>query len=178
MFGGKSKLLIKLIGWTVDSHACMIIIKPEIDTRDGANVVSRDSRIMYSAETWNEDYKTKFLSTLELKPIRSVFIDESHFLSLDDVIFINEACKKYEVDLYFSGLETDFKEQYFESSLWLKENTHFYVFKHGKCNCCNKNIAVYNILLDSDGNRVTDGDSIHVGDSEYIVLCEKCIRRL
>jgi thymidine kinase len=108
---------------------------------------------------------------------KNLFFDEIHFLSKNDLQFIVDTCKKYDVNFYGAGLETTFKLTPFESTEWFKDNCDSYVFFNGDCNGCGENNAVYNILF-KKGKRVVDGEEIQPGDKEYRVYCQKCLESL
>ncbi|HLO11588.1 MAG TPA: hypothetical protein VK190_04965 [Pseudoneobacillus sp.] len=183
MFGAKSKILIECIESVESSGEQFLVIKPVKDTRDGLLVKSRDSDKTVEADAWDENNKlmrVQFLNALTEMILNadgegtSVFIDEGHFLSLEDMQFIVNNCKEFDVNLYVSGLETSFKIEWFPSTKWLKGVCDTYIFLHGRCSKCGKDNAVYNILYEN-GKRVIDGESIHPGDTEYNVLCENCL---
>lgn len=186
MFGGKSKNMIEIIRQVENTDECSYLVyKPSVDTRDGLFIKSRDLTTTIPARLWDCNYKfmkVKFLAAALNLDIfgrghaRYIFIDESHFISEEDIKFIVETCKHLEIDLYVGGLETNFKREYFPSSKYLKEVADGYIFLYGKCHECGEFDAVHNILYENN-KRVTNGESIHVGNSEYKVFCNKCLTK-
>jgi thymidine kinase len=178
MFGKKSKKLIDIINVAINEKCKYIVLKPKSDTRDGACVRSRDYDEAIPA-TWFD--KNTFLNQIKqfgltIRP-KIVFIDEVHFLSLDDIKYIHNICKAKGLTLVTSGLETDFRQDLFESTKYLKDYVTYYTFNHGKCNGCGEENAIYNVLY-RDGKITKDGDSIQPGDKEYKVYCEECFSKL
>lgn len=186
MFGQKSKMLIDLIMTSKkDNMTKYLVFKPTKDTRDGLYVQSRVYDTVIPALAWDQNYedmKTIFNYTIAGLALTNpdedkiIYFDETHFLSLDDIKFIVKTCEKYNVDLCLSGLETNFKLEYFESSKWLKEYVSSYVFFNGKCNGCGSHNAIYNLLFNNN-QRVTEGSEIQPGDEEYKVFCSSCIEK-
>lgn len=188
MFAKKSKMLMDLIEIThKDNMTKYLVFKPTKDTRDGLYVQSRVYDKVIPALAWDQKYEempTIFsyviagLSLTNPDEDKYVFFDEVHFLSKHDVEFIVYTCKKYNVNLIMAGLETTFKQEYFESVKWLKEIADSYVFFHGNCNGCGQENAVYNVLYDDNGNIIKEGDNIRPGNEEYKVYCENCMKTL
>lgn len=178
MFGRKSAVLIDAIEQVEELEENYIACKPIIDTRDGLFIRSRDYGRTVEALPWNHNSWLNrqyfYLNLINLKKVNNVFFDEAHFLSLEDMIYVVNTCKNRGINLFMSGLETDFRREYFPATKWLKDNSDVYMFFHGICNGCEKRNALYNVLYNSQGERVTTGDSIQVGSSEYKVLCEDC----
>lgn len=183
MFGKKSKKLIDFINFSKEKKSRYIVYKPTNDTRDGLFVKSRDYEQTIPALPWdvNDESHEKYdnfiknIRTLS-NPFRPklLFFDEIHFLPVEDIIFIINICKNHKVALIVSGLETDFRQDMFPSAEYLKKVATNYYFLNGTCKQCGSDDAIYNILYDNNGNRVTEGDSIQPGDEEYGVLCKKC----
>lgn len=186
MFAKKSKKLMDLIEVCHDSSISKyLVFKPTKDTRDGLYVRSRVYDRVVPAMAWDQnysdmkmifDYTIAGLALTNPDEVKFIFFDEVHFLSKDDVKFIVGTCKKYNVHVVFAGLETSFKNEYFESSQWLRK--HFTTdFSYGKCNGCQQENAVHNVLFE-DGKRVTEGNPLRPGDQEYKVYCRKCLSTL
>lgn len=189
MLGGKSEALIhaitaaKLLGMKVLAY------KSTKDTRDGLLIKSRALKDVIPALAWNEEDSNRFdifnITTDYMnsgmgfiKP-KAVFFDEAHFLSVNDMKFIVNACKRKNIPLYMSGLLTDFKQDEFPSTKWLKENCTDFLFFNGRCHCCNKEEAVHNVRLDRDGKLIKEGEVFVAGDTElYNVLCPDCFEEM
>lgn len=185
MFGGKSRTLIDLIKQTHENGDTYIVLKPTTDTRDGLVVKSRDLGLTISASPWvpnDIDSRQSLFKTLEAMAKyenlgKNIFIDEGHFIPEDDMKFIVNTCKMFNINLYVSGLELSFTLEYFPSIKYLKGICNSYLFLSGRCSGCNEQNALYNILFE-DGKMVKNGSQIRPGDSEYKVFCNSCFEKL
>lgn len=185
MFGGKSKKIIDVINLSIKKRVKFLVYKPTNDTRDGLFIKSRDYEQEVAAIGWDTNNINKYDEFVtNIKSLRSiigrpkaVFIDEVHFLSLEDITFIRETCRKHKVMLIASGLETDFKQNKFPAAEYLETYATHHVFYHGDCKECGRDNAVYNILYDENGNVVTEGETIQPGNEEYNVVCEECFNK-
>jgi thymidine kinase len=187
MFASKSKMLMDFIEVAhKDNMMKYLVFKPTRDTRDGLYIQSRVYQRVVPALAWDQNYEDMqaiFSYTVagfaltNPDEFKFIFIDEVHFMSQYDVEFIAYTCKKYGVSVVFAGLETSFKQEYFESTKWLKDNFTT-IFLNGNCNGCGEKNAVYNVLYDQDGNVVKEGQDIQPGNEEYKVFCEKCMKEL
>jgi thymidine kinase len=179
MFGQKSKKLIDVIKIAKEQKGKYLVLKPANDTRDGLFVKSRDYDEKVPAVAWDKDNFIKQVKTFgyTIRP-KIVFIDEVHFLSLEDIKYIHKICSIKDIILIASGLETDFRQKEFPAATFLKMVNTRYSFNHGICNSCEKNNAEYNVLFDEIGLIVKDGDSIQPGSDQYGVYCKNCFENL
>lgn len=188
MFGGKSKVLMDCIESShKDNMTKYLVFKPTMDIRDGLFIKSRayNDRII-SAFAWNQNdtemtsifnYMVAGFALTNPDDSKNIFFDEVHFLPQQDVESIVEVCKKYDVNVYFSGLETDFRLDTFDVAKWLKNNCDSYVFFHGSCAHCREDKAVYNIILNSDGKPIYTGDQLQP-QARFHVFCKSCYGKL
>lgn len=185
MFGQKSKKLIDIIKIAQEQNTKYLVLKPSNDTRDGLFVRSRDYDESIPAIAWDSSninqYK-KFVEAVKqfgytIKP-KIIFIDEVHFLSLEDIKRIYKICSVRNIILIASGLETDFRRKQFPAATFLKMVATQYNFNHGNCDSCEKDNAVYNVLFDNQGFIVKEGESIQPGSEQYRVYCENCFENL
>lgn len=187
MFGRKSKFLMDMIEIShKDNNTKYLVFKPTKDTRDGLYIQSRVYDRVVPALAWDQNYEdmqTIFNYTISGFALTNpdeykfVYFDEAHFISLYDMKFIVDTCQKYGINLIIAGLETSFKQDYFESVKWLKDNYN-HLFYNGRCNGCDEDNAIFNVLYDQDGNIVKDGETIQPGDQEYKVYCQSCFDTL
>lgn len=182
MRSGKSKVLIDLINMAKQLDYGYLIYKPDKDTRDGYFVKSRYYNEVIEAKPYitnNTLNRINFYNDLIdlkkdniLNPV-AVFFDEVHFLNINEVKFIVDSCKSVGITLIMSGLETSFTGEFFESSLWLKENASDYEFIFGECDFCGNKNAIFNLRV-IDGVLVEDGPEFMPGDDIYKVSCYNC----
>ena len=157
-------------------YLCM---KPIIDNREKENVIR--SRIGIEREcTWIYpemniyDYVTELYdSSLVVKDW--ILIDESQFLTGDQIDQLARIVDDYGVNVVCYGLRTDFQSHLFEGSRRLMELADTIEEIKSTCSCGRKTII--NARIDSQGNIVTDGDQVEIGgDDKYVALCRRCWR--
>lgn len=183
MFGGKSKYLIDLISEShIDENTKYLVFKPTKDIRDGLFVKSRAYNKKIKAFAWDQNdsnmqkvfkYIVAGFSLTNPDNKKNLFIDEVQFLSLENVSFIYECCKQFDINVFFCGLETDFRLKTFEVADWLKHVCNKYVFLNGICCRCGKEKAVYNLILDKDGIPKIDGPQLQP-EAKFDVMCKDC----
>lgn len=178
MKSGKSLELIKRI-LEHDHDLRYLIIKPGIDSRDGAKVVSRGCEETFDAVMVDEN-NTQIINLLfsNIETYYKVFIDESQFFSEKFMRMLLDYCYTHDVDVVASGLSFDFKGNFFPSSDYLLDTADKYTPLDGVCDMCNS-LGNIDILLDTHiRKKIIDGDSILVDGSSdrfrYLTVCPSC----
>lgn len=156
-----------------------ILIKPEIDSRSGHNMIKSRIGIKEKADYVISDDHGKEKATDVFKTAISndqpILLDECQFF---DESFIKTLCglahsynnDSEDISIMAYGLLTDYMGKLFTGSkVWL-ENVDSVREVKTLCAYCNHK-AVYNALF-NDGKLVIDGDSdIVIGDDAYKSLC-------
>ena len=154
----------------------VLLIKSSIDNRYKSNEYVM-SRLGISAKCdflihENESIRDKF-NDIDLSFIDFILVDEVQFLNKNQIDELASIVDDYDnITIICYGLRTDFKTNLFEGSKRLIEVCDKIVEMKSTCKCGKK--SIYNMRIDKDGNIVTEGNSIKVGDSEYIPVCRKC----
>ena len=152
------------------------LIKPEIDTREGKNIVK--SRIGLQApvdviapeENIFERYQRE-----EDKIVDVVIVDECQFLSEEQVDQLQEIVSQYDIPVLCFGLKTDFRTKLFPGSKRLFEVAESIQEIKTICSCGRK--ATVNARLDGNGKVIKEGEQIVIGGNEsYMAMCYKCWR--
>lgn len=153
-----------------------ILMKPEIDTRDGKNIIKSriglkaDSIVMpkyMSVQNIIHDYKEKN----NISEIHAIIIDEAQFLTKIQVNQLCEIVDKWNIPIICYGLRTDFKGELFEGSQWLLAWADIIEEIITVCWCKKK--ATMN-LRTQNGKPIFHGAQILLGGNEsYIALCRK-----
>lgn len=175
MKGGKSEELIEMI---LNCEGTRLVIKPSVDTRDGAWVTSRALDDKIPALMIDERNRGAVKLVLDgAKYFHHIFVDEVQFFSRQFIRALVSECNSNGVDLVISGLAKDFKGNYFESSEWLIDHCDDFVFLVGFCDVCGVQ-AQRDILVVND-KKVLDGSSIVVEDDsvEYLTVCDSCDKK-
>ena len=147
------------------------LIKPSIDTRDGADVVK--SRIGLSEHAYIVDKITDIFSVFSADPsYHAVIADECQFFTSEQVDQLRAIVDKYNVPVLCFGLRTDFLSHLFEGSRRLFEIADSVSEIKTICSCGEK--AIVNARI-ADGRVVTEGGQILLGGNDsYIAMCHKC----
>jgi thymidine kinase len=177
MKSGKSKALLEEIrDFNSDCPSCTsIVIKPSIDTRDGAFIKSRATDLVYPALLIDEDDHEQVDEMLHQLYFHDVlFIDEVQFFSLELLQLIIDT----RIPIVASGLLFDYKGDFFPSSSLLMLESDLFKMLDGTCDDCDGKGDV-DILLDTlTGQDVKGGNSVLIegSDSRYQfkTLCMDC----
>lgn len=149
------------------------LIKPALDTRDGASVIR--SRIGLSAECYPVSRDTDLLALYrENRTDYDVIIaDECQFFTEAQVDALRTVVNDYGIPVLCFGLRTDFLCHLFEGSRRLFEVADSIAEIKTICSCGSK--ATVNARLDENMRVVTEGDQVMLGGNDcYIAMCHKC----
>ena len=158
------------------NYLCM---KPIIDNREKENVIrsrigiERRCSWIYPEMDLYRYLKEQFEHSLVVKDW--ILIDESQFLTADQVDQLARVVDDYGVNVVCYGLRTDFQSHLFEGSRRLLELADSIDEIKSTCSCGRKTII--NARIDAQGNIVTDGNQVEIGgDDKYVSLCRRCWR--
>lgn len=182
MGAGKSALLLTSAYNFQENGIPILVLKSEIDTRDGENVIHsralKDDRACVSISPeadifqiittlYNDD------KVLGNRPLKWILIDEAQFLTEKQVEECAAVADNLGVNIICYGLRTDFRTRLFPGSKRLFELADSLEELKSSCRCDSKTIC--NARIDKNGKIVTDGEQIEVGgDDRYVSLCRKC----
>ena len=174
MNSGKSIDLMRTAFNYEENGYKVLVIKPEIDTKDKDNISSRvglkrkvDFLILYSDNIFE-------LLKGKLDDVSCILVDEAQFLStkqVEDLFVITIAC---DVPVICYGLRTNFKMESFAGSKKLLEIADVLEEFITLCNCGKIARCVSRKVGD---NFVNDGEEVIIDGTEnitYIPLCGKC----
>ena len=149
------------------------LIKPALDTRDGASVIR--SRIGLEAECFPVSRDADLLSLYrENSTAYDVIIaDECQFFTEAQVDALRTIVNDYGIPVLCFGLRTDFLCRLFEGSRRLFEVADSIAEIKTICSCGSK--ATVNARLDGNMQVVTEGAQVMLGGNDcYIAMCHKC----
>lgn len=152
------------------------LIKPSVDTRDGARTVR--SRIGLSAEaevvTPADDLLSMFRESHTDADV--VIADEAQFFTAAQVDSMREIADEFDRPVLCFGLRTDFLTHLFPGSTRLFEIADSISEIKTVCACGSK--ATVNARIGDHGRIITEGDQVMVGGNDsYIAMCYKCWSR-
>lgn len=146
-----------------------LLVKPAIDTRDGANIVH--SRIGLERECILLDTLCTEMTEEEIKGYHAVVVDEAQFATPEQVDFLAHIVDDLEIPVICYGLRADFQNKLFSGSERLftladeiqEIKTICWCGAAAKCN------ARYN-----EYGIVREGEQVMLGANDrYIALCRK-----
>ena len=148
------------------------LIKPAMDTRDGAATVR--SRIGLSAEAEAIAPEADLWAEFEKKEDCHVIIaDECQFFTAAQIDQLRKIVDRREIPVLCFGLRTDFLTHLFEGSRRLFEVADSITEIKTICTCGKK--AIVNARIDENGKIVTEGGQILLGGNDsYVAMCHSC----
>lgn len=151
-----------------------IVYTAEIDDRFGAGKVS--SRIGLSSPATLFNTQTDLLEEIRtehaMKPVHCVLVDESQFLTREQVHALSEVVDQLDIPVLCYGLRTDFRGELFIGSQYLLAWSDKLVELKTICFCGRKASMV--LRLDQEGKPYAEGEQVVIGGNErYISVCRK-----
>lgn len=151
------------------------LIKPALDTRDGADIVR--SRIGLEATAYaitpELDVFEEFKAAGEF---HVVITDECQFFTAKQIDGLRRIVDELDIPVLCFGLRTDFLTHTFEGSHRLFEVADSISEIKTICECGNK--AIVNARIDEGGKVVTEGGQILLGGNDsYIAMCHACWKK-
>ena len=146
----------------------------KLDDRAGVGKIAsrigleRPANVFDTSTDMYEDIKQRHQQT----PIDCVFMDESQFLTKDQVRQLGHVADKLNIPVLAYGIRTDFRGELFEGSQYLlawADNLHEI---KTICHCGKKANRV--VRTDSKGTIIEDGEQVQIGGNDtYVSLCRK-----
>ena len=151
------------------------LIKPSIDTRDGAHIIR--SRIGLQCEA---DIITPEMSIAEAYHAlgkRDVIIaDEAQFFTPSQIDELRQLVDEEDLPVLCFGLRTDFLTHFFPGAQRLMELADSLTEIKTVCECGRK--ATVNARIDGNGRIVTQGGQVMLGGNDsYLAMCHQCWKR-
>ena len=148
------------------------LIKPSIDTRDGADIIR--SRIGLEAHANIILPEDNIVEKYRLAESYDVIIaDESQFFTPEQIDQLRELVDEENLPVLCFGLRTDFLTNFFPGARRLMELADSLTEIKTVCSCGRK--ATVNARIDAMGNVVTEGSQVFLGGNDsYIAMCHKC----
>lgn len=151
----------------------VLLLKPSIDNRDGANIVK--SRIGLKEEAVavgeNENIYEKYANNHS--DCNVIIVDECQFLTPEQVDQLADIVIEKNIPVLCFGLSTDFTTHLFPGSRRLFEIAESISEIKSICTCGAK--ATVNARIDDSGRIVTEGSQVCIGGNDrYIAMCRRC----
>lgn len=151
------------------------LIKPSIDTRDGADIVR--SRIGLEAHAQIITPEQDITEEYHKAGKHDVIIaDEAQFLTPAQIEQLRDLVDDEDLPVLCFGLRTDFQTRLFPGSRRLMEVADTIQEIKTICDCGAK--ATVNARIDGSGHIITQGAQVVLGGNDsYIAMCHKCYVR-
>lgn len=151
----------------------VLLLKPAIDDRDGANTVKSRIGLEKEAIPVREDENLYEKYVNEYSDCKVVIVDECQFLTPEQVDQLADIVIDKNIPVLCFGLSTDFTTHLFPGSKRLFEIAESISEIKSVCTCGSK--ATVNARLDDKGKIVTEGSLVCIGgNNRYVAMCRKC----
>ena len=148
------------------------LIKPSVDTRDGADVIrsriglERTAQIITPEQDIVEEYKRAGKCDV-------IISDEAQFFTPAQIDQLRTLVDEEDIPVLCFGLRTDFLTHFFPGAQRLMELADSITEIKTVCACGRK--ATVNARIDGRGHIVTEGSQILLGGNDsYVAMCHKC----
>lgn len=173
MNSGKSDTLIKTAHNYEERGLKVFVIKPSIDTKGDRMIVARGGHTR-EADLLATESTDLTAELTKQTAISCVLIDETQFLTPDQISQLHAIAKQQDISVICYGLRTDFRSQLFPGSARLFEIVDNVEKLPTMCFCGKQ--AEFNTRK-SNGKYIFHGDQVAIdGESatEYDSLCGEC----
>ena len=148
------------------------LIKPALDTRDGAATVRSRIGLSAEAETVSPDVDL-YVEFSKQKDCHVIITDECQFFTAAQIDQLRRIVDEMDIPVLCFGLRTDFLTHLFEGSRRLFEVADSITEIKTICTCGKK--AIVNARIDENGKIVTEGGQILLGGNDsYVAMCHSC----
>ena len=143
----------------------VLMLKPKLENRDGATIVRSRCGLEAQCRFVEE------LGEISLDGIECVIVDESHFLTAEQVKQLVDIVDERDIPVICYGLRSDFRGELFEGSRELLRWADTIEEIKTICWCGRK--ATFNTRV-QNGHIVREGEQIMMGgNSAYVSLCRR-----
>ena len=151
------------------------LIKPSVDTRDGADIIKsriglqRSARVITPEQNIAEEYA-------KLEKYDVIIADEAQFFTPDQIDQLRSLVDDENLPVLCFGLRTDYLTHFFPGARRLMELADSITEIKTVCQCGRK--ATVNARIDGSGRIVTEGDQVFLGGNDsYVAMCHKCWKK-
>ena len=151
------------------------LIKPSVDTRDGAGLIRSRIGLEHTAEviTPEQDLIAAYRAA---GPYDVIIADEAQFFTPEQIDQLRALVDEEDLPVLCFGLRTDFQTHFFPGARRLMELADSITEIKTVCACGSK--ATVNARIDSQGNVVTEGSQILLGGNDsYTAMCHRCWKK-
>ena len=151
------------------------LIKPSVDTRDGAGVIrsriglSCAAQVITPEQNVAEEYRKVGRHDV-------IIADEAQFFAPEQIDQLRDLVDEEDLPVLCFGLRTDFLTHFFPGARRLMELADSITEIKTICTCGRK--ATVNARIDGNGRVVTEGAQVMLGGNDsYVAMCHSCWKR-
>ena len=151
------------------------LIKPSVDTRDGAGLIRSRIGLEHTAEviTPEQDIKEAYHAAGKHDVI---IADEAQFFTPAQIDQLRDLVDEEDLPVLCFGLRTDFQTHFFPGARRLMELADSITEIKTVCACGSK--ATVNARIDGEGRIVTEGSQVMLGGNDsYVAMCHQCWKK-
>ena len=151
------------------------LIKPSIDTRDGADLIRSRIGLSCRAEVIapGQDIKAAYRAAGKHDVI---IADEAQFFTPAQIDQLRDLVDDEDLPVLCFGLRTDFLTHFFPGAQRLMELADSLTEIKTICACGRK--ATVNARIDGEGRIVTEGAQVMLGGNDsYMAMCHQCWKK-
>lgn len=176
MNSGKSTQILQIEHNYASTGKVVLLLTASIDDRFGVGKITSRLGVSKDAEVFSNDSDlfgriSRFRDEAG-DALGAVIIDESQFMSQEQVTQVHRAVHLLGVPVLCFGLRSDFRGMPFPGSSMLLALAESIEEIKNVCACGRK--ATMNMRTDAEGNRLTEGPQVLVGDANYKPVCACC----
>ena len=172
MNAGKSTVLLQSSYNYREKGMQTKLLTPAIDTRFSQGIIHSRIGLSESATIFNPGDNLYHLVKQDNLDYACVLIDESQFLTREQVLQLSDICDHLGIPVLAYGIRTDFQGELFEGSQYLLAWADELIEIKTICHCGRK--ATMILRLDEHGNVVSDGSQVLIGGNNlYVSTCRK-----
>ena len=151
----------------------VLLLKPAIDDRDGANTVKSRIGLEKEAIAVREDENLYDTYEKKYSDCNVIIVDECQFLTPEQVDQLSDIVINKNIPVLCFGLATDFTTHLFPGSQRLFEIAESISEIKSICTCGAK--ATVNARLNDNGKIITEGSQVCIGgNNRYVAMCRRC----
>lgn len=148
------------------------LIKPSIDTRDGADIIRSRIGLQRCAQVITPEQNIVEQYTQAGKH-DVIIADEAQFFTPEQIDQLRTLVDEENIPVLCFGLRTDFLTHFFPGARRLMELADSLTEIKTVCACGRK--ATVNARIDERGRVITEGAQVFLGGNDsYIAMCHKC----
>lgn len=172
MNAGKSTALLQSSYNYHERGMRTLVYTAEIDNRFGFGKVSSRIGLSSPAKLYNNNTALfdEIKAESQMEPVHCVLIDESQFLTKEQVKALSDVVDNLDIPVLCYGLRTDFRGELFSGSQYLLAWADKLVELKTVCHCGRKAGMV--LRVDENGEPYNKGEQVVIGGNErYVSVC-------